>query len=144
MCAPDAIVGRIAGYFVGKYGFDPECRVAAGSGDNPQSKVLVTGDLLSLGSSFVIMVTSDGKTLDMNGFANAMYDGLGRPFIFGCRTNGALPWDRIRAIYGLGKEEYGPAEEALRRTPSGKNLVFWQPRNESFPPSGCYDLIRMR
>jgi xylulokinase len=143
LVAPDAIVGNIAAYFVAKYGFSPACRIAAGSGDNPQSKVLVSGDLLSLGTSIVNMVSTDGKILDMNGFASAMYDGVGRPFIFGCRTNGAMVWDRLRARYGLTKEEYDPAEAALRQTPVGQSLVFWQPREESFPPSGRIDLVRI-
>jgi xylulokinase len=140
--APDAIVGTVASYFVGKYGFSPLCRVVAGSGDNPQSKVPVAGDLLSLGTSIVIMAATDGKTFDMNGYANAMYDGTGRPFIFGCRTNGAMVWDRLRMMYGLKKEDYLPAEEALRQTPLAQNMVFWQPRNESFPLSGSQDLTR--
>jgi hypothetical protein len=47
----------------------------AGSGDNPQSKVQVAGDLLSLGTSFVNMTSTDGKVIDKSGLANAMYDG---------------------------------------------------------------------
>ena len=143
LVAPDAVVGNIAAYFVRKYGFPVSCLVGAGSGDNPQSKVLSTGDLLSLGTSIVNMVATDGKTLDMNGFANAMYDGVGRPFIFGCRTNGAMVWDRLRAMYGLKKEEHGPAEAVLRQMPVARSLVFWQPREESFPPSGKIDMIRI-
>ena len=143
LAAPDSIVGTIAIYFVRKYGFSPDCLIAAGSGDNPQSKVLVGGDLLSLGSSFVNMVSTDGKTLDLSGAACAMYDGIGRPFMFGCRTNGSLVWDRIRALYGMSKGDYQPAEKALQRTPIGDNLVFWQPRVESFPPSGNFDLVRI-
>jgi xylulokinase len=143
LAAPDAIVGTMAAYFVRKYGFSPSCRIVAGSGDNPQSKVLVAGDLLSLGTSIVNMVSTDGRTLDMNGFANAMYDGVGRPFMFGCRTNGAMVWDQLRAMYGLAKEEYTPAEEALRQAPLARNLVFWQPRDESFPPSGSIDMVRV-
>jgi xylulokinase len=141
--APDAIVGRIAAYFVNRYGFNRECLVAAGSGDNPQSKVLVSGDLLSLGSSFVFMVATDGKTMDMTGAACAMYDGIGRPFMFGCRTNGALVWDQVRALYGMRKEDYAPAEAALKQAPVGQNLVFWQPRDESFPASGKFELARI-
>jgi xylulokinase len=141
--APDAIVGNVAAYFVHKYGLNPACRIAAGSGDNPQSKVLFSGDLLSLGSSFVNMVSTDGKTLDMSGAACAMYDGIGRPFLFGCRTNGALVWDQVRALYGMGKEDYAPAETALRQVLPGKNLVFWQPRDESFPLSGSFNIARM-
>jgi xylulokinase len=141
--APDTVVGTLAKYFVRKYGFSSECQVMAGSGDNPQSKVLVAGDLLSLGTSFVNMVATDGKTFDMNGSANAMYDGAGRPFMFGCRTNGAIVWDRLRAMYGLKKEEYRPAEEALRQTPMAQSMVFWQPRKESFPLSGSIDMVRI-
>ena len=141
--APDTIVGTIATYFIRKYGFAPACKIVVGSGDNPQSKVLVAGDLLSLGTSFVNMVSTEGRTLDMNGFANAMYDGVGRPFMFGCRTNGAIVWDQLRAMYGMEKEEYSPAEEALQRVPLAQNLVFWQPRNESFPSCGSFDLVRV-
>jgi xylulokinase len=47
LVAPDTIVGTMAKYFVRKYGFSPSCKIVVGSGDNPQSKVLVSGDLLS-------------------------------------------------------------------------------------------------
>ena len=142
LVAPDAVVGTVVAYFVRKYGVNPGCRIAAGSGDNPQSKVPVAGDLLSLGSSFVNMVATDGKTLDMSGSANAMYDGIGKPFMFGCRTNGALVWDRLRALYRLDKEEYASAESALQQEPMAQSLVFWQPGNESFPLSGSFELVR--
>jgi len=141
--APDTIIGNMATFFIEKYGFSPSCKIVAGSGDNPQSKVLVANDLLSLGTSFVIMVSTDGERLDMNGFANAMYDGIGRPFMFGCRTNGAMVWDQLRAMHGMGKEEYGPAEEALHKIPVARYMVFWQPRNESFPPSSSFDIVRV-
>jgi xylulokinase len=58
---PLTVVGRIARYFQEKYGFAAHCAIVAGSGDNPQSKVLAGGDLLSLGTSFVYMIsTPDG------------------------------------------------------------------------------------
>ena len=140
--SPLTIDGRIATFFIDRFDFSPDCRILAGSGDNPQSKVLVSGNLLSLGSSLVNMASTDGKHLDMSGASNAMYDGLGRPFIFSCRTNGALVWDQLRASYGLKKEEYEPAEKALRETPVGKFMIFWQPRDESFPVCSSYELIR--
>jgi xylulokinase len=140
---PYNAVGLPAAYFVKKYGFSRDCRIIAGSGDNPQAKVCVSGDLLSLGSSIVNMVSTDGNTFDLDGAANAMYDGLGRPFMFGCRTNGALVWDALRAKYGMQKDDFKPAEEALKKTPLGRNLVFWQPRNESFPNSRSIDLTRL-
>ncbi|MCG9128234.1 xylulose kinase [Candidatus Poribacteria bacterium] len=139
---PDSVVGNISLYFSEKYGFDRECKIIAGSGDNPQAKVPVAGDLLSLGTSFVNMVSTDGNTLDPEGYANAMYDGIGRPFMFGCRTNGAMVWDAVRANYGYEKEQYTPAEEALSSVSPGEFMTFWQPKTESFPVSGAFDLIR--
>ncbi len=142
LVAPDTIVGSIAGYFVERYGFDPDCRVTAGSGDNPQTKVLVPGTLLSLGTSFVYMVATDGTKVDTEGFANGMYDGLGRPFMFGCRTNGAMVWDRVRGEHGLEKKNYADAEAALSRSAPGSSLFLWQPENESFPSSPAFDMVR--
>ncbi|MBN2434131.1 MAG: xylulose kinase [Spirochaetes bacterium] len=140
--SPDSIVGSIATYFKEKYGFN-ECVIAAGSGDNPQTKVLIKGDLLSLGTSFVNMVATDGTSYDMGGFANAMYDGVGRPFMFGCRTNGAMVWDRVRANYGLTKKDYKKAEEALKSAPPANGIFMWQVDNESFPPSKKFDPVRI-
>ena len=142
LARPDSIVGTLAAYYVMKYGLTDECAIIAGSGDNPQSKVPVGGDLLSLGTSFVNMVSTDGDTLDREGFANAMYDGINRPFMFGCRTNGAMVWDAVRNHHGLAKETYAPAETALQTTSPGKFMTFWQPKTESFPVSGAFDLIR--
>ena len=142
LARPDAVVGTLAAYYIEKYGFDGRCTVIAGSGDNPQAKVPVAGDLLSLGTSFVNMVSTDGEMLDPEGFANAMYDGINRPFMFGCRTNGAMVWDAVRNNYGLAKEAYAPAETALKQTAPGQFMTFWQPKTESFPVSGAFDLIR--
>ena len=142
LARPDSVVGNLAAYYIEKYGFHERCAVIAGSGDNPQAKVPVAGDLLSLGTSFVNMVSTDGDTLDPEGFANAMYDGINRPFMFGCRTNGAMVWDAVRNNYGLAKEAYAPAEAALKQTALGQSMTFWQPKTESFPVSGAFDLIR--
>ncbi len=132
---PYAPVGTIAAYFQKRFGLPPECRIAAGSGDNPQTKVMLPQDLLSLGTSFVHMVSCEAPGVDENGFANSMYDGLGRPFMFGCRTNGALVWDRVRAMYHLNKSEYAAAEKALAASQPGSSLLLWQPYRESFPVS---------
>jgi len=137
--------GRIAGYFVQRWGLDPGCRVGIGSGDNPQTKCLVNGSLLSLGTSFVIMVETDGETFDLAGYANAMYDSIDRPFTFGCRTNGALRWDGVRSLYGQAKKDYAAAEAALAATPCGNRgrLFVWQAEAESFPVSPAFEPKRV-
>jgi xylulokinase len=141
---PLTVVGRIARYFQEKYGFAPHCVIVAGSGDNPQSKVLAGGDLLSLGTSFVYMISTPNGGVDADGAANAMYDALGRPFNFGCRTNGALVWDRLRELHGLDKKDYAACETALAATRPGSRLRFWHPDTESFPViSANPDVLRL-
>ncbi len=130
---PLAVCGTVAAYFQVNYGLSPDCRIIAGSGDNPQSKVLASGDLLSLGTSFVYMISSPDGSVDVTGTANAMYDGLGRPFNFVCRTNGALVWDRLRLRHGLGAKDYAACDAALHGTLPGGLLRFWHPDTETFP-----------
>jgi xylulokinase len=74
-----------------------------------------------------------------------MYDALDRPFMFGCRTNGALRWDGIRRMHGLGGQEYEPAEEALLERALGNEgrLLLWQEEGESLPVSPSFAPIRI-
>ena len=129
VASPQTLAGKIAAHFVRRFGFSSDCEVLIGSGDNPQSKVLVEGDLLSLGTSFVLMAS---EAFDPRGWGNSMYDGLGRPFAFGCRTNGALVWDGVRTSHGA---DFVRAEAALKTHGPGSVLGFSQPHAESFPPS---------
>jgi xylulokinase len=141
---PLATVGRIALYFREKFGFDPDCRIIAGSGDNLQSKVLASGDLLSLGTSFVYMISTRSGRVNARGVANAMYDALGRPFYLGCRTNGALTWDRLRKRHGLSSKDYGACDAALAVVRPGERLRFWHPDAESFPVAAANpEVIRL-
>jgi xylulokinase len=133
--SPLTLAGTMAPWFVKKFGFSPDSRVLIGSGDNPQTKVLVEGDLLSLGTSFVMMVDTGAGLVDGRGWGNAMYDGVGRPFLFGCRTNGALVWDRLRQRAGLAPQDFVTSEAALAAHAPGSVMALWQPDVESFPPS---------
>ncbi len=135
---PLSASGRIAAYFVERHGFNPEAVVVIGSGDNPQAKVLATGALLSLGTSFVLM--TEGEVPHRS--ANAMYDGLGRPFLFGCRTNGALCWESIRASHGLAMDDFAASEMSLASTSPGSILGLVQNEVESFPASPVADIGR--
>jgi xylulokinase len=135
---PLTVAGKLARRFVERYSMSPACKVLIGSGDNPQSKVLVPGSLLSLGTSFVLM-TAGGRP---HVSANAMYDGLGLPFIFGCRTNGALAWERVRRDHGLAADDFAAAEAALATRLPSKPTVIFQPEHESFPDSPALDLGR--
>ncbi len=134
--SPLSIAGTIAPYFVQKYAFHPDCKVTIGSGDNPQSKVVIPSDLLSLGTSFVCMSSATVQNKAMLSL-NKMYDGIGRPFLFCCRTNGALLWDKVRAENpALSLQKY---EKILYQTPIGAYSMHWQLFEESFPPSPSFD-----
>ena len=130
--SPNSIAGKIAPFFREKYGFSENCLVGIGTGDNPASKVVSSGDILSLGTSFVYMKNTDLNTRDFSGTANAMFDGLGNPFTIFCRTNGALVWDRVRERHNA---NYAQASEALARTRDEYPIFLWQPEQESVPLS---------
>ena len=102
-----------------------------GIGRQPQSKVLASGALLSLGTSFVLMVEGERPHVS----ANAMYDGLGRPFLFGCRTNGALAWESVRKAHGLAASDFAASEAALASEAPGRDVRIVQTERESFPDS---------
>lgn len=142
MVHPLAKVGTVAAWFQARFGFAADCAVIAGSGDNPQTKVLIDGDLLSLGTSFVMMASTEPGTVDMQGYANAMYDGLGRSFCFGCRTNGALVWDRVRTRHGKSTTDFASCDAALSSVAPATVMRFWQPDAESFPSGKAFDLTR--
>ena len=130
---PLEIVGNIAPILAERYGLHGECKIVAGSGDNPQTKVLAAGELLSLGTSFVLMTSGAAP----HPAANAMYDGLGRPFLFGCRTNGAMVWESVRTRHGLDPNDFEASEIALATHAVGSTdpkLIF-QPIAENFPLS---------
>jgi len=135
---PLSRVGSVARYFTERYGIPADAIVVAGSGDNPQTKVLAGGGLLSLGTSFVLMTGGRAP----HPAANAMYDGLGRPFLFGCRTNGALTWEAARLERGVGADDFASCERALASVPPGSSIRVLQTVAESFPASPTLDLGR--
>lgn len=132
---PLSRIGTVSAYFRERFGFSGTCSVIAGSGDNPQGKVLAEGALLSLGTSYVLMT----EGLKPHVAANAMYDGLGRPFLFGCRTNGSLLLESVRLECGLSADDFRASDDALAAIPTGGNagdpVMIFQTDAESFPAS---------
>ena len=68
--SPSSEAGYISTYFIEKFGFNKNCIVGIGSGDNPETKVLYKGDILSLGTSFVYMLNIDENDRDYNAAMN--------------------------------------------------------------------------
>ena len=136
---PSSEAGYISTYFIEKYGFNKNCIVGIGSGDNPETKVLYKGDILSLGTSFVYMLNIDENERDYSGVSNAMYDGIGNPFMIFCRTNGAMLWDAVMNNYN---KNYKDITMSLKENIDSLPLTLWQKENESVPISKSFDIKR--
>ena len=136
---PSSEAGYISTYFIEKFGFNKNCIVGIGSGDNPETKVLYKGDILSLGTSFVYMLNIDENDRDYNGVSNAMYDGIGNPFMIFCRTNGAMLWDAIMNNYN---KNYNDITISLKENINNLPLMLWQKENESVPISKSFEIKR--
>ena len=137
--SPSSEAGYISTYFIEKFGFNKNCIVGIGSGDNPETKVLYKGDILSLGTSFVYMLNIDENDRDYNGVSNAMYDGIGNPFMIFCRTNGAMLWDAIMNNYN---KNYKDITISLKENINNLPLMLWQKENESVPISKSFEIKR--
>ena len=137
--SPSSEAGYITTYFIEKFGFNKNCIVGIGSGDNPETKVLYKGDILSLGTSFVYMLNIDENDRDYNGVSNTMYDGIGNPFMIFCRTNGAMLWDAIMNNYN---KNYKDITISLKENINNLPLMLWQKENESVPISKSFEIKR--
>ncbi|WP_297277404.1 FGGY family carbohydrate kinase [uncultured Brachyspira sp.] len=137
--SPSSFAGYITTYFTEKYGFDSECIVGIGSGDNPETKVLYKGDILSLGTSFVYMLNINENSRDFSGVSNAMYDGVGNPFMIFCRTNGAIVWDEVMKMHD---RNYREITLSLEQNIDNLPIMLWQKENESVPISRAFDIKR--
>jgi xylulokinase len=124
------IVGKVSPYFVGRYGFNPEARVVAWSGDNPCS--LIGVGLVSAGQVAISLGTSD--TL-FGVMPELRVDPACEGHVFGsptgeymsliCFKNGSLAREKVRDRYGL---DWNGFNEALRAAPPGNNgavLLPW-------------------
>lgn len=127
------VIGAVGSYFPQKYGLDPEARVVAWSGDNPNS--LIGVGLVKPGMVAISLGTSDTYF----GFMKECHtDPHGEGHVFGaptgdymtliCFKNGSLARERVRDAYGL---DWKGFSEALRSTPPGNDggimLPYFEP-----------------
>ncbi len=120
----DQVVGSVSDYLCRRYGFDPECRVIVGTGDNPASLVglgLVGNEdvrAISLGTSdtyfgYISRLPSHQRS---TGHIFGTADG-GLMFLL-CFKNGSLARDAVRSQFDL---EWDKFSEILLTTPPGNN-----------------------
>ena len=85
------------------------------------------------------MLNIDENTRDFSGVSNAMYDGIGNPFMIFCRTNGAMVWDEIMNLYN---KNYKDITESLSKNIDNLPIMIYQRENESVPISKSFDIKR--
>lgn len=93
-------IGSISQYFVGKYGFHPDCRIYPFTGDNLATVLslpLLTRDILiSLGTLTTVLLITD-KYRPSSAYHIMMHPTNPKLFMYMiCYSNGALPRNRIR------------------------------------------------
>nr|XP_039267445.1 xylulose kinase-like [Styela clava] len=115
-------LGCISSYFVEKYGFNPDCRIIAFTGDNPASLAgchLGRGDvIISLGTSDTFMLWLDDPKPKTEGhvFVNPVDDNSYMGLL--CYKNGSITREKIRNSAAQSWSEFS---EILKHTKPGNN-----------------------
>ena len=139
------VLGKIHPYFVKKYGFNPDCLITTGSGDNPCTLSSMpcskAGDLIiSFGTSDTCMFVVDKATPMAK--AGHIFCNPNHPDSFMgllCFRNGSLAREKIRDRYGNGNWESfnESASKASDQTHIG--LFFLDPEIQPANAQGvCY------
>ncbi|XP_011405024.2 PREDICTED: xylulose kinase-like [Amphimedon queenslandica] len=134
----NTVVGNISDYYVKKYGFSPDCKIVAGTGDNPSSLAGMTlqeGDVeVSLGTSDTVFlwITEADPQLMGHVFVNPV-DSLAFMALL-CYKNGSLTRQRIRDQCSNG--DWTEFEQLLASTNPGNGgcIGFYYDDPEITPP----------
>ena len=123
------VIGPINPYFVERYGFDPGCRCAVWSGDNPCSVIglgLVRPGMvaISLGTSDTLFGSMRNCATDPNGEGHAFGSPTGDYMTLICFKNGSLAREAVRDEHGL---DWDGFSRALRDTPPGNGGALMLP-----------------
>ena len=134
-------VGNISSYMVDRYGFTPDCKVVAFTGDNPASLAgmrLKPNELIvSLGTSDTLFLWLDEPTPALEGhiFGNPVDQSAYMALL--CYKNGSLLRERIRDECAEGK--WSRFEDLLQSSPRGNNgnIGIYYDVAEITPSNAC-------
>ena len=118
---PYSIIGNLSSYFVKKYGFNPDTKLIAWSGDNPNS--LIGVGLIKKGKVAISLGTSDtyfsymqDLYLDFKGEGHVFGAPTGDYMSLICYKNGSLAREKIKNKFNLNWEKFS---EILNNTEPG-------------------------
>lgn len=126
----DQTIGTIAPVFVDKYGFSPECRIDAGSGDNMYGAI-GTGNVepgfvtISLGTSGTAYTFLKEAYIDPSGEIAAFCDSTGHHLPLLCVSNLANGYNEILKQYSLTHAKFKDIIQKTKPGNGGRLLIPW-------------------
>ncbi len=123
------IHGKVSPYFVSKYGFSADCRVACFTGDNPASLVgmgaCTPGNVvISLGTSDTWFSASDGVASRMDGIGHIFGNPCGGGMALVCFANGSLAREALRDELGVNWSAFEADALACTLDRAGQDLML--------------------
>lgn len=123
------IHGNIARYFMEKFGFSADCRVAGFTGDNPASLVGMGAStpgnvVISLGTSDTWFSASVGTSPRMDGIGHIFGNPVGGGMALVCFANGSLAREALRDELGVDWSAFEDDALATTRDHAGRNLML--------------------
>jgi xylulokinase len=118
------VLGKVSGYFVKKYGLNPEAQATVWTGDNPASVVglgLIQQGMvaISLGTSDTYFGSMQKCQTDAHGEGHVFGSPAGGYMTLICFKNGSLAREKIRALYKI--SDWKKFGELLAATPAGND-----------------------
>lgn len=128
LCASSAVIGRLAPYWLERYGL-PQAKVVAWTGDNPSSLIGVgliqpRRIAISLGTSDTVFGYLSEPRIDPSGTNHVFGAPTGDFMALVCFKNGSLARERVRDAYGL---DWNGFSRALRNTAPGNGGAIMLP-----------------
>ena len=123
-------VGLIGQNIIDKYGFNPNCKVDAGSGDNMYGAI-GTGNIepgivtISLGTSGTAYTFLEEAFVDPLGEIAAFCDGTGNHLPLVCVSNLANGYNEILTQYKLNHDEFSEIIKSTKPGNDGRVLIPW-------------------
>ncbi|HKK19665.1 MAG TPA: FGGY family carbohydrate kinase [Opitutales bacterium] len=128
-----SVAGRIATYFVEKFGFSAETAVTVFTGDNPSSLVGMGASrpgklVISLGTSDTFFAAMPEVVADPNGCGHVFGNPAGGSMSLQCFVNGSLAREAVKDKFAYDWEQFSTA---LANTPVGNDgnvmVPFFRP-----------------
>lgn len=125
--------GRIAPYFVEKFGFRADTPITVFTGDNPSSLVGMGASrpgklVISLGTSDTFFAAMPGVVADPNGCGHVFGNPAGRSMSLQCFVNGSLAREAVKDMFNYDWDQFS---EAFAKTPVGNDgklmVPFFRP-----------------